>query len=162
MIAAFIPFMFILPTHWQILWALSAASMIGGNLLALREMRVKRILAYSSIAHVGYMLVGYLAGPGAPARAGEGLVSFIPLVNGPNSVLFYVVAYALSILGAFVCISLIEREHTLTLNNLHGLARRKPVIASCILVFVVSAAVGVYVTVLDLIFTQAIKLLETL
>lgn len=136
-LAAFIPFMFVLPTHWKIIWALSAASMIGGNLLALREMRVKRILAYSSIAHVGYILVGYLGGPGSQ---GNGLIPFVPVVSGPNSILFYVVAYALSILGAFICISLMEREDLLTLNTLHGLARRKPVIAGCLLVFVISLA----------------------
>ncbi|MBX7245096.1 MAG: NADH-quinone oxidoreductase subunit N [Candidatus Sumerlaeaceae bacterium] len=127
-IAAFLPFLFIVQKYGQVLWILAAASMVGGNLLGLRETRVKRILAYSSIAHVGYLMVGYLAG-----QAGVG-------VTGQSSVIFYVAAYALSILGAFVCISLLERESTLSLRDLKGVARQSPVVAFCLLVFVASLA----------------------
>jgi NADH-quinone oxidoreductase subunit N len=127
-IAAFIPFLFLMGTHWQILWLFSAGSMLIGNLLALREQRVKRILAYSSIAHIGYLLVGFMAGYG-----GAG-------VTGVQSVTFYVVAYAVAILGAFVAISLLEGERTITLRDLRGVAKRSPVLAACLLVFVMSLA----------------------
>jgi NADH-quinone oxidoreductase subunit N len=127
-IAAFIPFLFLLGTHWQVLWLLSAGSMLIGNLLALREQRVKRILAYSSIAHIGYLLVGYMAGYG-----GAG-------ITGVQSVTFYVVAYAAAILGAFATLSMLDGERTITLRDLRGVAKRSPVLAACMLVFVMSLA----------------------
>lgn len=141
-IAAFIPFLFLLNTHWQILWILAVASMIGGNLLGLRETRVKRILAYSSIGHIGYMLIGYLAGRRMVEFTGdaETFRNTFPHVPGISAMVFYVVAYAMAILGAFTGLSLIEKEHSLTLHGLRGVGRRKPVMAFCILVFVVSLA----------------------
>lgn len=128
--AALIPFLFLLPSHGGIIALLAGLSMIGGNLLGLRELRVKRILAYSSIAHVGYILLGFLGG-GLPA---------IGTVSGVRAILFYVVAYALAILGAFVVLSLLAQEREPDLNDLRGMGRRHPVLASCMLVFVASLA----------------------
>ncbi|MCX7017437.1 MAG: NADH-quinone oxidoreductase subunit N [bacterium] len=127
-IAAFIPFLFLVNTHGDILWLISAASMIVGNLMGLLELRVKRILAYSSIAHIGYILVGYLAG-----YNGVG-------ITGVGAMIFYVVAYALAIAGAFTALSFIERDHELGVRDLRGVARVSPALAFCILVFIISLA----------------------
>ncbi len=135
MLAAFIPFLFLRATHWQILWVFAALSMIGGNLLGLREFRVKRILAYSSIAHIGYVLTGYLAGDAVSVGA-----RFLPGITGVSAVFFYVVAYALAILGAFGVLSLLDRENDVTLRDLRGIGRRSPLLAFCMLVFVWSLA----------------------
>lgn len=135
MLAAFIPFLFLLTTHWQVLWLFAALSMVGGNLLGLREMRVKRILAYSSIAHIGYVLVGLLGGDAVARNA-----AFLPEITGVKAVFFYVAAYAVSILGAFAALSYVDGENDLTLRDLRGVARRNPVVAICLLVFVWSLA----------------------
>ena len=84
-----------LQADWAtVLWVLAALTMTVGNVVALAQGNVKRLLAYSSVAHVGYMLVGLAAGlgPGAPA------------------VLFYLVVYAFATVGAFGVILLLERE----------------------------------------------------
>jgi len=129
-VAAFIPFAFVLHTHWWMLAVVCAASMVVGNLLGLRETRVKRILAYSSIAHVGYLVLGYLS---VHAVAGAAL-------SGTGALLFYVIAYGLSVLGAFLTVSALRPEGVVTLNDLHGGARRHPLLAACMLIFVISLA----------------------
>jgi NADH-quinone oxidoreductase subunit N len=92
------------------------ASMFAGNLLALQQTNVKRILAYSSIAHFGYILVAFLAG-GAMAMEAVG---------------FYLVAYTVTILAAFGIVSVLsgsERDAD-DLEDYRGLFWRRPVIAS--------------------------------
>lgn len=130
-IAAFLPFSFLLTTHHAVLVFFSGASMLIGNLLGLRETRVKRILAYSSVAHVGYLLLAFLAVDSKVAMGG---------MNSTNAILFYVAAYGLSVLGAFVVISILRPEGAVTLTDLHGTARRNPILATCLLIFTVSLA----------------------
>lgn len=145
-VAALVPLLFVLRSHWQIVWALSAASMIGGNLLALRETRVKRILAYSSIGHVGYIMMGYLAGWSTPGEAPRwtGNVAMWDdigsTISGVRSIAFYVIAYAPAILGAFGVLALMDRDHAVTLRDLRGLGRKHPVLSLCLMVFVISLA----------------------
>jgi NADH-quinone oxidoreductase subunit N len=95
-----------------------------GNVVALVQSNVKRLLAYSSIAHVGYMLVGLAAGlgPGAPA------------------VLFYLGVYAVASVGAFGTILLLERngEEAVDLGAYGGLAARHPVTALALTVFLLA------------------------
>jgi NADH-quinone oxidoreductase subunit N len=104
--------------------ALAAVSMVGGNLGALAQGNLKRMLAYSSIAHAGYLLVALVA---APRLAGE-------------AVLFYLVAYGAVNLGAFGSIAALTRDgrEPLSLNDVAGLAERRPAVAAALTVFLVS------------------------
>src|SRR5262249_60992229 len=92
--------------------------------VALVQSNVKRLLAYSSVAHVGYMLVGLAAGlgPGAPA------------------VLFYLGVYAIASVGAFGTVLLLEREGegAVGLAAYGGLARRDPVLSLALTVFLLA------------------------
>jgi NADH-quinone oxidoreductase subunit N len=110
---------------WQWIVALVAvASMVWGNLAALTQQNVKRMLAYSSIAHAGYVLIGVLA------------ISEI----GLWAVVFYVLAYSFIILGAFGTVILLERKEYAgeTCEDYSGLARRAPFLAAMMLLFLVA------------------------
>jgi NADH-quinone oxidoreductase subunit N len=112
-----------------LLWVLSAvaiASMFGGNLLALTQRNVKRILAYSSIAHLGYVLVGFLAG-GAQAVAAS---------------TFYIVTYLTAILTAFSVVSALSdaRRDAEAIEDYHGLYWRRPWLAAVLTVALFSLA----------------------
>lgn len=106
-----------------LLWVMAAMTMTIGNVLALLQSNVKRVLAYSSIAHSGYMLVGLIAGPGAPGA---------PLSqNGLAAVLFYLLCYGFMNLGAFAVIACLERkpgEEIETFDDLRGLCRSFPIL----------------------------------
>jgi NADH-quinone oxidoreductase subunit N len=96
--------------------SLSIASMIIGNLLALFQNNVKRVLAYSSVAHMGYLLVAFLAGG----------------VAGAQVVTFYLVTYFVTTFGAFAIIALLsdsERDAD-EIEDYRGLAWKRPVIAA--------------------------------
>ncbi|MGH7373133.1 MAG: NADH-quinone oxidoreductase subunit N [Candidatus Rokuibacteriota bacterium] len=108
----------------MLLWVLAAASMTVGNVVALAQLNLKRMLAYSSIAHVGYMLVGVVAG-GA-------------LGNG--SVLFYLLVYTFTTAGAFGSILVLERagQEAVRLEDFGGLATRHPLVAVALSIFLLS------------------------
>ncbi len=102
-----------------VLWLLAAVTMTTGNVLALLQTNVKRTLAYSSIAHTGFMLIAILAGP---TVYGE------PFRNGVAAMLFYISVYGVMNLGAFALLSSLrigDREAE-TLDDLAGLAKRFP------------------------------------
>lgn len=101
------------------LWIVAAATMTVGNVLALVQSNVKRILAYSSIAHSGYMLVGVAAGP--VSKGG-------PFHDGSDAMLFYMAAYGFMNLGVFAVLSALRSrgKETEELADLSGLARRHP------------------------------------
>jgi len=109
---------------------LAVATMVVGNVLALAQTSLKRMLAYSAIAHAGYLLVGVVASqPSADDAAARGI-------------LFYLFVYALMNLGAFGLITLVSRadgERT-QLSGFAGLARRNPVAAAAMAVFLLSLA----------------------
>lgn len=132
-------------TGWQyseglfwLLWAMAAVTMTVGNTLALMQHNVKRMLAYSSVAHSGYMLVGLLAGPGPRDNASAG-----PLSSGLTAVLFYMTVYAVMNLGAFAVLSLFrkpgehEEDAAESLEDIAGVATRHPwgslALAICVL-----------------------------
>ena len=104
--------------NWM-LWIVAAATMTAGNVLALLQTNVKRILAYSSIAHSGYMLIGVLVGP----IAGTG-----PMHDGVAAMLFYIAVYGMMNLGAFALLSAfaVKGEAVEELSDLSGLAKRHP------------------------------------
>lgn len=112
--------------HW-LLWIMAVLTMTVGNVLAILQGSVKRILAYSSIAHSGYMLVGIVAGPGEP---GAGFAR-----NGLAAVLFYLLAYGVMNLGAFAVIACLERpapgsqpEEIDSVDDLRGLCSSRPML----------------------------------
>jgi NADH-quinone oxidoreductase subunit N len=110
-------------TFW-LLWVSAVLTMCLGNLAALLQSNVKRLLAYSAIAHAGYVLVGLAAG-------GQ---------EGASSVLFYLVVYALMNLGAFVLIAHLAGtgERWTRIDDFTGLAYARPGVAACFTVFMLS------------------------
>ncbi len=133
-IAALLPFSFLLNSHFLIIAALCAGSMIVGNLLGLRETRVKRILAYSSIAHVGYLLLGFLT------IKTELPASLPATMTAEGAIVFYIFVYGISALGAFTALGAMRSQTVVSLNDLHGLGRTRPIPAACLLLFVISLA----------------------
>jgi NADH-quinone oxidoreductase subunit N len=111
---------------WIFLFAvLSAASMIWGNFAALAQTNIKRMLAYSSVAHAGYILVALVAADKA----------------GVTAVLFYLVVYGLANLGAFGVVSaLTEGAGGDDLEDFDGMAQRSPLMSMLLLLFVLSLA----------------------
>jgi NADH-quinone oxidoreductase subunit N len=107
---------------------LAAASMTFGNFAALAQTNFKRMLAYSSIAHAGYMLVGVAAAGVSPSH-----------VEAAGAVLFYLVVYAFSNLGAFALAAWLARDKgSDEIADLNGLAARAPGLATCILLLMLS------------------------
>ena len=114
-----------------LLQVLAAITLVAGNLIAVAQTNVKRMLAYSSIAHSGYMLAGLAATQ--PQIAG-GLA-----YAGAHTLLYYGVAYALMNTGAFAIVMLIERQRdSVDLDALKGLGRASPLLALAMAVFVLS------------------------
>lgn len=113
-------------TDWApLLVFTSVLSMILGNLAALAQTSVKRLLAYSAIAHAGYILIGLVA------NSNRGLASII----------YYVVTYAITALGAFGVIAVVEKNTGGdSMSHFAGLSRRSPLLAFCMLVFMLSLA----------------------
>lgn len=106
----------------SLLWALAVLTMTVGNVLAVLQSSVKRMLAYSSIAHSGYMLVGVVAGPGGGAFAS----------NGISAVMFYLLCYGVMNTGAFAVLAALERsrdgepEEADSFDDIKGLCRTHP------------------------------------
>ncbi|HEX6235306.1 MAG TPA: NADH-quinone oxidoreductase subunit NuoN [Jiangellaceae bacterium] len=116
-----------LRTDWQpLFWAIAIITMLLGVVLALTQTDVKRMLAYSSIAHAGFILTGVVVAEQA----------------GTASVLFYLATYAFATLGAFAILTLVrdaggEATH---LSKWAGLGRRSPVVATVFAVFLLALA----------------------
>ena len=135
---------------------LTVLTMVGGNLLALPQRNVKRMLAYSSIAHAGYLLLGVsvlFARPGGAASAG--VLSASPLLaagqgadalssGALKGVLFYLLGYTVSALGAFGTLCALERREdedkgtAWDLDRFAGLAQRRPGWAVAMAAFMLS------------------------
>lgn len=113
-----------------IVWVMAAVTMTVGNAMALLQSSVKRMLAYSSVAHSGYMLVGLVAGPGAQGGADGSSI----WTNGLSASLFYMLCYGLMNVGAFAALAALERGHGAdgetieleTVEDLRGLCRARP------------------------------------
>jgi len=112
-----------------ILWVLSALTMILGNLVAITQRDIKRMLAYSSIAHAGYILMAIVP-YGNPEVSSDAV----------SAALFYLVAYALTSFGAWAVVIALERagHQGLMLDDYAGLSRKYPLLAAAMTVFMLS------------------------
>jgi NADH-quinone oxidoreductase subunit N len=134
-------------TGQQLALILAAITMTGGNCLALLQTNIRRMLAYSSIAHAGYMLMGVAVGfweawnprLGLDAAASAGLMG---LPGGVRASLLYLLAYSLTSAGLFAALVYLSRpgkqlDH---LDELTGLAKTQPVVATALAIFLFSLA----------------------
>lgn len=127
-----------LETLWQpVLWAVAALTMVLGTVVGVTQNDVKRLLAYSSVAHAGFLLTGVIGGTGA-AGAGSGLGG-----SGVSATLFYLAAYAASTIGAFAVAGLVRDSEGAEITDLRswtGLGRRQPVVAAAFAVLLLALA----------------------
>src|SRR6184192_2607000 len=108
-----------------VLAALAVLSILVGNLVALAQTNVRRLLAYSAVAHAGYTLLGLVAG-------GR---------DGFSATLFYTTIYAFTLVGAFGVVALVRRETGGDdIANFSGLSSRSPLLAGCMSIFMLSLA----------------------
>ena len=119
------------PGRVWLIWVVAALSMTLGNIAALVQDNIKRLLAYSSIAHAGYLLVAFAALPD----------------NGIPAVMFYTASYAAMNVGAFAVISHFAGagERYVTLEDYSGLGRRSPLLAAVLTIFLLSL-IGIPIT----------------
>jgi NADH-quinone oxidoreductase subunit N len=121
-----------LPTlmiQWQhVLVAVSVLSMFAGNVLAIAQTNIKRMLAYSSIAHIGYTLLGILAGPGS--------------AQGYSAAMFYITTYVIVAAGAFAIVAMLSSSNIEfdQLEDYRGLNARSPWLAFMMLLLMFSMA----------------------
>ncbi|HZB88738.1 MAG TPA: NADH-quinone oxidoreductase subunit N [Terracidiphilus sp.] len=114
-----------LQPYWSpLLWAVAILSMIVGNLAALRQQNVKRMLAYSSIAHAGYLLAAFAAAPR----------------DGIAAATFYTAAYAAMNVGIFAVVTLVSgyEEKLPLIEDFRGLVYRSPLLGGMLIFFLVS------------------------
>ena len=119
------------PGRVWLIWIAAALSMTIGNITALVQDNVKRLLAYSSIAHAGYLLVAFASLP----------------ANGIPAAMFYTAAYAAMNVGAFAVVGHFGSagERYVTLEDYSGLGRRSPILAGVLTVFLLSL-IGIPIT----------------
>jgi NADH-quinone oxidoreductase subunit N len=108
------------------MWLVAIATMVVGSVVALTQTDVKRMLAYSSVAHAGFLLVGLVA----------------TNQQGVSSVLFYLLAYGFVTIGAFAVVTLVrdERGEATHLSQWAGLGRRYPLVAAVFTLFLLAFA----------------------
>ncbi|MBI2332231.1 MAG: NADH-quinone oxidoreductase subunit N [Chloroflexi bacterium] len=113
----------------DILWALSALTMIVGNIVAISQTNIKRLLAYSAIAHAGYILMAFVP-------YGNEKVAPTAIAAG----LFYLVAYAISNFGSWGVVIALEKAEGkgLELDDYAGLAKKYPALAIAMTIFMLS------------------------
>lgn len=112
-----------------VLWAVAAATMILGNLIAISQSNIKRMLAYSSIAHAGYILMAFVP-------YGNPEVASVSIAAG----LFYLVAYAVTNFGTWGVVIALERSEGrgLEIKDYAGLGRKHPALAAAMTIFMLS------------------------
>ena len=114
------------PDWTSIMWLIAAVTMTVGNIVAISQTNIKRMLAYSSIAHAGYILVAFVAGNDL----------------GTSGILFYLMAYAFMNLGAFCCVILLGKkgEENTLINDYAGIGFKYPLLAASMTIFLLSMA----------------------
>jgi len=125
------------PGWFWLVWVSAALTMTLGNLGALVQTNIKRMLAYSSIAHAGYVLVAFAA------AVRQGGIS----AEGVSAAIFYTAAYGVMNVGAFAVITYFARagERYVTLDDYAGLGRRSPALAAALSIFLLSL-IGIPIT----------------
>jgi len=120
------PFGELVPQWQQIVWVLAVASMLLGSFAAIGQSNIKRLMAYSSIGHIGFALVGLAPGT----------------VEGAESVMVYLAIYLVMTVGTFACILSMRRKGRLVegIDDLKGLAKSQPLMALALAVFMFSMA----------------------
>ena len=109
----------------NLFWVLAALTMTVGNVSALVQSNVKRMLAFSSVSHAGYLVIGIL----------------VKDIIGISAILFYLVVYSAMNLGAFAIISLVEKdEKEVTFRDYQGLASKNPLLSGVMALFLISLA----------------------
>jgi NADH-quinone oxidoreductase subunit N len=140
--------------HWvEIIGVVAIASLTLGNFAAITQTNVKRLLAYSSISHVGYILLGLVATLSGPEGNATGL----------KGIAFYLFVYAFMTIGAFAIVIVLRRQGLIgdEIDDMNGLIQRSPTAAVLMLIFMLSLAgipplagfVGKYYILLSLIQT---------
>jgi NADH-quinone oxidoreductase subunit N len=114
----------------QIIIFMSLASMVLGSLAAIGQQSIKRLMAYSSIGHIGFALVGFAA------IAGENST------EGVSGVIIYIIIYSVMTIGTFACILSMRRSQGMVeqIDDLSGLSQTRPFMAFCLAVFMFSMA----------------------
>lgn len=114
----------------QIVFVLCLLTMVVGNVAAIVQNRLKRMLAYSSIAHAGYILIAFTASGYVGAQAPS------------SAIIFYLVAYTFATIGAFGVLTFLERrgEEAYTYDDLNGLGFKHPWLGAAMVIFMLSAA----------------------
>lgn len=117
------------PAATNVLWWLAVATMFTGNLMALLQTDVRRLLAFSSVSHAGYMMVGLVVGMQGTQQS-----------SGISALLFYLAVYGVMTLGAFAVLIAAARSNRRieSLDDLAGLSRTKPALALVLSVFLFS------------------------
>ncbi len=131
-LAAFAGFLRVFPLHlgavsadWSwVLWVVAALTMTVGNVVALVQTNIKRMLAYSAIAHAGYLLVA--------------MAAVVPMAGA--AMLYYLLGYVVANLGAFGVVTALERrgESNDLIQDYRGLAQRQPALAAAMAIFLFS------------------------
>lgn len=114
------------PGLQMMLAAIAAITMLVGNITAVVQTNIKRMLAYSSVAHAGYLLMGLVAGS----------------ESGHHAIVYYLTVYTFMQLGAFVIVGILENENdaSLELSSYAGLSKRSPMLAAVMAMFMFSLA----------------------
>jgi len=114
------------PDWTSIMWVIALATMTLGNIVAISQTNIKRMLAYSSIAHAGYILVAFVAGNDL----------------GTSGILFYLMAYAFMNIGAFTVVILLGKkgEENTLIKDYAGIGFKHPLLAAAMTIFLLSMA----------------------
>ena len=118
---------------WRpVIWVLALLSLVVGSFLAVVQTNVKRMLAYSSVSHAGFILVGVEAAGHTAGEADQG--------SGMPSVLLYLLLYGVLVIGSFGVVAVVAGERNATLDVFKGLSGRRPVLALAFTVFLLAQA----------------------
>jgi len=118
---------------WQpVIWVLALLSLVVGSFMAVVQTNVKRMLAYSSVSHAGFILVGVEAAAHTAGEADQG--------SGMPSVLLYLLLYAVLVIGSFGVVAVVAGERNATLDVFNGLSKRRPMLALAFTVFLLAQA----------------------